>query len=80
MIEYDPTKNYVIKVTDNNNCVCIKDYSPEKLNGLLGAIKKHRHDLRFQQKLSEDVSPHMWRKIKKEIARIKTVQRERILI
>lgn len=76
MIRYDPNTKYKSKRDGAKNTVCLRDLSIDKLNDLLKEVYKHRHELRFQQKIAEDISPHMWKKMQKEIAKIKTILRE----
>ncbi len=55
----------------------IKNKSDAELQTELESIRKEQFNLRMQRGAGQEVRPHIWREAKKNIARIKTVQRER---
>lgn len=77
---YDPDVQYTINPIDKENYVSLMDLPPEELDKFEKGIFQHRYELRFQQKLAEDVSPHIWKKMRKDIARIKTLRKWRNVI
>ncbi len=55
----------------------IRNKSVEELNQELLALRKEQFNLRMQKKMSQSPKTHLMRKAKKDIARIKTVLREK---
>lgn len=54
-----------------------KTKSDAELQIELESIRKEQFNLRMQRGAGQEVLPHIWRQAKKNIARIKTLQRER---
>jgi large subunit ribosomal protein L29 len=54
----------------------IRDLSPQELDAKLLALKDELFKLRFQQAINQLDNPMRISAVKKDIARIKTVQRE----
>lgn len=55
----------------------LKTKSDSELQTELESIRKEQFNLRMQRGAGQEVRPHIWRQAKKNIARIKTIQRER---
>ncbi len=55
----------------------LKEKSDAELQTELESIRKEQFNLRMQRGAGQEVRPHIWRLAKKNIARIKTVQRQR---
>ncbi len=56
----------------------LKDKTVADLEAMVIENKKQLLDLRFQKKLGNQVKTHMFRKLKREIAIIKTLLTERV--
>lgn len=56
----------------------LKDKTVADLEAMVIENKKQLLDLRFQKKLGNQVKTHMFRKLKREIAVIKTLLTERV--
>jgi large subunit ribosomal protein L29 len=57
----------------------LKEYSDLELNGKLSELKEELFNLRFQLATGQLENPMRIRDVRKSIARVKTVQREREL-
>lgn len=57
----------------------LKDYSDVELAGRLSELKEELFNLRFQMATGQLENPMRIREVRKNIARVKTVQREREL-
>lgn len=57
----------------------IRDLSPEELDQKLAELKEELFNLRFQAATSQLDNPMRMNAVKKDIARVKTVMREREL-
>lgn len=57
----------------------IRELTPQELQQKLGDLKTEFFNLRFQQATGQLGSPASIKKVKKDIARVKTVMREREL-
>ena len=57
----------------------LREMSPEQLNAKLGELKEELFNLRFQLAVNQLENPTRIKAVKKEIAVIKTIQREREL-
>ena len=57
----------------------IRELSAAELDTKLAALKEHLFNLRFQMATGQCENPMKIRDVKKSIARIKTIQREREL-
>ncbi|MHB8173373.1 MAG: 50S ribosomal protein L29 [Nitrospirota bacterium] len=57
----------------------IKDLSPDELKSKLSDLDKERFNLRFQLAMGEIENPMRIRDVKRDIARIKTVLKEKEL-
>jgi len=55
----------------------LKTKDDAELQTELESIRKEQFNLRMQRGAGQEVRPHIWRQAKKNIARIKTIQRER---
>ncbi len=55
----------------------IKDLSPEELKSKISDLDKERFNLRFQLAMGEIENPMRIRDVKRDIARIKTVLKEK---
>lgn len=55
----------------------LKEKSDAELQSELESIRKEQFNLRMQRGSGQEVRPHIWRQAKKNIARIKTIQRQR---
>ena len=56
-----------------------RDLSPEELDQKLASLKEELFNLRFQMATGQCENPMKIREVKKSIARIKTIQRQREL-
>jgi len=56
-----------------------RELSPEELNGKLADLKSELFNLRFQQATGQLANPIRLSECKKDIARVKTILREREL-
>ena len=54
----------------------LRNLTKEELEEKLKELKKNIFDLNFQRRLSKVEKPHMFRQIKRDIARILTVLKE----
>ena len=57
----------------------LKVKSDAELQTELESIRKEQFNLRMQRGSGQEVLPHIWRQAKKSVARIKTIQRQRII-
>jgi len=55
----------------------LMEKSDAELQTELESIRKEQFNLRMQRGAGQEVRPHIWRDAKKNVARIKTVQRAR---
>lgn len=55
----------------------LRDKSVSELNNELIASYKEQFNLRVQRGIGQPPQPHMFRKVRKQVARIKTVLREK---
>ncbi len=51
----------------------LKDKSVEELNKELGALCREQFNLRMQRGSGQDIKPHNFKRVRRQIARIKTV-------
>jgi large subunit ribosomal protein L29 len=64
-------KNALYKATD------IRAKTPDELSGLLLDLRKEQFNLRFQRATAQQEGPGRVREVRREIARIKTIQAEK---
>ena len=57
----------------------MREMTPEELNGELDKMKKELFNLRFQHVTGQLENPVKMRELKKDIARVKTILREKEL-
>ena len=57
----------------------LRNMTAEELNGKLKELKEQLFNLRFQHAINQLDNPHKIEDVKKDIARIKTIQRQREL-
>ena len=55
----------------------LREMSPEQLNAKLGELKEELFNLRFQLAINQLDNPHKIADVKKDIARVMTVIREK---
>ena len=55
----------------------LRDKSPEELEGELDGLYRERFNLRMQQGSGQEVKPHDHKRVRREIARIKTIINEK---
>jgi len=55
----------------------IKDMSPAELNAKLGELKSELFNLRFQHSINQLDNPHRIADVKRDIARVMTVLRQK---
>ncbi|GMR17463.1 MAG: 50S ribosomal protein L29 [Gammaproteobacteria bacterium] len=54
----------------------LRDKSPEELNEELLALRREQFNLRMQQATGQLARPHEYQRVRKDIARVKTVMGE----
>lgn len=55
----------------------LKGMTPDQLSDQLLQLKKEQFNLRFQQATGQMEKPHRFNEVRKSIARIKTLQRQK---
>lgn len=57
----------------------LKKKSTEELNAELHELLQEQFKLRMQKSFSENVRPHHFRNVRRAIARVKTILREKVM-
>ena len=54
-----------------------REKTPEELDGELSSLYREQFNLRMQQGSGQDVKPHDHKRVRREIARVKTIINEK---